>query len=316
MKNFEKAFASTLEIACKEEYFDTIETPAKKGWDEAKWEPTMIEPIDYIGQEKERISLLLPEARKGNVRAMSELGFLFLEYTNDVRAAVYWLSKAAKHDDAEALWHLASCYSDRRHKQCDARASLKLLKRAARQGHVPSMRRLGLYYEQAFSVPYDAKKAAGYYAQAAKQGDFESLYRLGRLYYMGRDIERDYAKAFELFSQAAAHPYAADSQIRDELLFHDEGTQVQTRLARSSRVCALLLGPMLLPRPRHQARRKTSGRMVPKSQRKRQSPRPNHAEKVPRREHCHEIKKQYAAERRLKAGVETILTPNLFFLLE
>jgi len=194
MKNFENAFASTLEIACKEEYFDTIETPAKKGWDEAKWEPTMIEPIDYIGQEKERISLLLPEARKGNVRAMSELGFLFLEYTNDVRAAVYWLSKAAKHDDAEALWHLASCYSDRRHKQCDARASLKLLKRAARLGHVPSMRRLGLYYEQAFSVPYDAKKAAGYYAQAAKQGDFESLYRLGRLYYMGRDIERDYAK--------------------------------------------------------------------------------------------------------------------------
>jgi|GEM_PF-2127092 len=225
MKNFEKAFASTLEIACKEEYFDTIETPAKKGWDEAKWEPTMFEPIDYIGQEKERISLLLPEARKGNVRAMSELGFLFLEYTNDVRAAVYWLSKAAKRDDAEALWHLASCYSDRRHKQCDARASLKLLKRAARQGHVPSMRRLGLYYEQAFSVPYDAKKAAGYYAQAAKQGDFESLYRLGRLYYMGRDIERDYAKAFELFSQAAAHPFAADSQIRDELLFHDEGTQ-------------------------------------------------------------------------------------------
>ncbi len=153
------------------------------------------------------IEYLTRAAKLEQVYAQKLLAKLYLNSNYcqiDKEQAIYWLRKAAKQEDAEALNHLAVVLASKNnHDQTPE--SINYLAKSAQLGFMQSQLMLGLEYLEGGCVAQNPIKAIKLLEQAATQGSDEAQVRLARLYVSGdNSVPKDYSKAFSYFQKAAS----------------------------------------------------------------------------------------------------------------
>jgi len=118
----------------------------------------------------EAAKLWKPLAQKGDIRALYNLGVLYLQ------------GKGVKRDYAKAV---------------------SLFTKAAQKGDADAMYNLGVMYDQGMGVGKDIAKAVGFFRQAAQKGVANAKLNLGVAYYYGEGVEQNVRKAYQLWSEAA-----------------------------------------------------------------------------------------------------------------
>jgi uncharacterized protein len=118
------------------------------------------------------VTLWLPLARQGNVRAQYDMGVLY------------------QHGQGVAQ---------------DYKEAAKWYRLAAAQGDEDAQNNLGGFYDQGYGVPQDYKQAQKWYRLSAAGGDSGALNNIGVLYLKGHGVPQDNLRAYMWESLAAAH---------------------------------------------------------------------------------------------------------------
>jgi uncharacterized protein len=118
------------------------------------------------------VTLWLPLARQGNVRAQYDMGVMY------------------QHGQGVAQ---------------DYKEAAKWYRLAAVQGDEDAQNNLGGFYDQGYGVPQDYKQAQKWYRLAAAGGDADALNNIGVLYLKGHGVAQDNVRAYLWESLAAAH---------------------------------------------------------------------------------------------------------------
>ena len=126
------------------------------------------------------------EAPKGPMKRINETKGLF------------WLSKAAEHNDEEALDALGSYFYNKK----DFTQALNNFQRAARRDYAPAQFNLANCYYNGNGVERSFEKAAIYYKQAARRDYAPAQFRLGHCYYHGEGIVQSDNRAADWFDKA------------------------------------------------------------------------------------------------------------------
>lgn len=114
------------------------------------------------------------------------------------------LEKAAKANDAEAIFVLASMYATGEGEKIDQKKALELFEKSAQLGSSNAMLQLGLIYRNGNEVvKKDDKKALMWFEEGAKKGNPSAIHNVGLAYYKGLNIKQDRAKAFTYFIRSA-----------------------------------------------------------------------------------------------------------------
>lgn len=114
------------------------------------------------------------------------------------------LEEAAKANDVEAIFVLASMYATGEGEKLDQKKALELFEKSAQLGSSNAMLQLGLIYRNGNDlIKKDDLKALKWFEQGAKKGNPSAIHNLGVSYYKGLGITEDKAKAFKYFSQSA-----------------------------------------------------------------------------------------------------------------
>jgi serine/threonine-protein kinase len=135
------------------------------------------------GQLKAAVPLFQQAANLGEVRAMEELGELYLEDgpTKNEKEAARWFHKAADAGSATGMLYLGSMYTDGTGvTQSDDQAA-HWWGKAADAGNAAGMYDLGTLYEEGRGVPRSAAKAKELYQKAANLGNDEAKKRLAHM---------------------------------------------------------------------------------------------------------------------------------------
>ena len=122
-------------------------------------------------------------AAAGHIRAQINLGILYLAgrgVPRDVVLARSWLEKAARSDDAQALYALGRAMSDGMGQAApDSIRAANLYHRAAEKGHVLAGLRYGLALSEGAGVKADPAAAQRWLMQAQQRGVPEAALALG-----------------------------------------------------------------------------------------------------------------------------------------
>lgn len=180
-------------------------------------------------------------AKKGHVRAVFELGYLYATGT----------AMAVDREQANALYKAASDKGDPYGMTAWGRAlfngygvkpdtskGLDLLLKAAAMGHTYAMNDLAaIFTEGRNGVPADAARAVAFLQAGVQRQDMYSMNLLGRNYLSGQGIDKDPKTALELFQKAMdlGQPYAPGSLAR----MYRDGAGVEPNLAEAQRLFEL-----------------------------------------------------------------------------
>jgi hypothetical protein len=129
------------------------------------------------------LPLLQQAANLGEVRAMEELGELYLEDgpTKNEKEAARWYRKAADAGSSTAMLYLGSMYADGTGVTQSDDESARWWGKAANAGNPAGMYDLGTLYEEGRGVPRSAAKARELYQKAANLGNDEAKKRLAHM---------------------------------------------------------------------------------------------------------------------------------------
>jgi FOG: TPR repeat, SEL1 subfamily len=158
------------------------------------------------GGRESAFDIALKEAGKGNVAAMSNLGFMYAKgmgVTVDELEAVQWYRRAAEKGHLTSQYNLGVIYAKGRGVVQDYSESFKWYKKAAEQGDMSAQYTLAMMYRKGVGTEKNEKEAANWYYRAAVQGHVNSQYNLASLYASGHGVPKDDAEAFEWYKQAA-----------------------------------------------------------------------------------------------------------------
>ena len=111
--------------------------------------------------------------------------------------------KAAKKGDADAQFHIGSCYSKGAGVKKDDKKAGVWWRKAAEQGHAISQGLLGHAYQEGVGVNKDPLQAVYWYRKSAEQGNVASQMSLALCYMGYADIPKDDAQAFYWWNKAA-----------------------------------------------------------------------------------------------------------------
>lgn len=150
-------------------------------------------------------------AENGDVRAMTQLGYMYLKKSEVVPAegpnALYWFRKAAAAGSADAMSALGVVYEEG---SCglttkDPVQAIEWYKKSAEAGDSFGMLMLGGAYEmQLGGLPKDLNKAIFWYGQAASRGNAAAMTGLARIFERGgADVEKKPDLAIEWYRRAA-----------------------------------------------------------------------------------------------------------------
>lgn len=115
------------------------------------------------------------------------------------RIGIEFLENLARKGDARALNDLGMCYFE----TDNYKKALTWFRKAAKAGSRASLFNIGAIYERGLGVTQNYTKAAGYYEILAKKGDSEAQYDLARLYERGNGREQNYTKAARWYQKSA-----------------------------------------------------------------------------------------------------------------
>lgn len=114
------------------------------------------------------------------------------------------LEKAAKANDAEAIFVLASMYATGEGEKFDQKKALELFEKSAQLGSSNAMLQLGLIYRNGNQVvKKNDQKALMWFEEGAKKGNPSAIHNVGLAYYKGLNVKQDRAKAFTYFIRSA-----------------------------------------------------------------------------------------------------------------
>ncbi|HEX8673370.1 MAG TPA: CHAT domain-containing protein, partial [Longimicrobium sp.] len=150
-----------------------------------------------LGVEK-----LRKAAHKGDLRSMTVLATAYETGYGMTRAsryhARYWLNKAARRGDAEAMRRLGVVY-----RQAKSDSALYWLNRAVAAGSADARVDLGYMYDGGLLVARDKEKAFQQYAAAARAGSPRGMYAVGSVFQAGVGVKKDAVQAHRWFYRAA-----------------------------------------------------------------------------------------------------------------
>ena len=128
----------------------------------------------YIQEDKLKKAkpLLVKAAEKEHGYAQYLLAMNFFDlYSENNKEALFWLEKAANHDEPEALFQLGVYYSEGN----DLAKSIKYYQRAAELNHADATLALSYLYDEGISVEQDDDKALFFLKKAAELENQEAI---------------------------------------------------------------------------------------------------------------------------------------------
>ena len=133
---------------------------------------------DLYNQEdklKKAKPLLVKAAEKEHGYAQYLLAMNFFDlYSENNKEALFWLEKAANHDEPEALFQLGVYYSEGN----DLAKSIKYYQRAAELNHADAALELSYIYDEGSIVEQDEDKALFFLKKSAELGNQEAIEEL------------------------------------------------------------------------------------------------------------------------------------------
>lgn len=156
---------------------------------------------------KRAFSLMEELAKKGNTRAMVELGRMYeadSPDTNMIRAANYY-KQAMEKGDLNGNYHLGLLYYKGKFGQGEEalKYAFYTFKEAADKEHAPSMYELGSMYEKGAGFPKDMGQAVNLYRKSAHAGYAPSQMQVGLLYENGILVPKNETLAAAWYTKAA-----------------------------------------------------------------------------------------------------------------
>jgi len=124
------------------------------------------------------------------------------EVNND-KAAVEWLSKAAKQENRDAQFWLAHCYYHGFGTEQNHEASFELFKQSAEQGSSDAMLFLALSYREEKGVESNNSLALHWLNKAVELNNDYAIYLMGFMYENGRGVTKNLKTAFGWYEKAA-----------------------------------------------------------------------------------------------------------------
>jgi len=128
------------------------------------------------------------------------------------------LADAASSGDANALFEIATRFTEGRGVKTDLAEAATWYKLAADRGLAPAQYRMANMFEKGTGVERNLGEAVRYYQLAAEAGNASAMHNLAVLYASGATGQPDYTQAVKWFTQAADHG-VADSQFNLAILF-------------------------------------------------------------------------------------------------
>lgn len=131
----------------------------------------------YIQEDKLKKAkpLLVKAAEKEHGYAQYLLSMNFFDlYSENNKEALFWLEKAANHDEPEALFQLGVYYSEGN----DLAKSIKYYQRAAELNHADAALELSYIYDEGSIVEQDEDKALFFLKKSAELGNQEAIEEL------------------------------------------------------------------------------------------------------------------------------------------
>ena len=139
----------------------------------------------YIQEDKLKKAkpLLVKAAEKEHGYAQYLLAMNFFDlYSENNKEALFWLEKAANHDEPEALFQLGVYYSEGN----DLAKSIKYYQRAAELNHADAALALSYLYDEGISVEQDDDKALFFLKKAAELENQEAIDELASMALSGQ----------------------------------------------------------------------------------------------------------------------------------
>lgn len=184
-------------------------------------------------------------AREGDAEHQRLLGMRYLEgyqghyyeiIEKDEAKALYWLSKSAEQDNADAQFALGRLYYGRKESEQDKYIAVSWLLRAAAHSGKAARQATFLLAEIYDKDPVlrNGSQAMYWYEKAAEGGNIYAQYWMGLAYYEGTCVNQDMECAAKWFHEAASdhwvHPLAAVYVG----FFYEKGTVFEKSTAKAT----------------------------------------------------------------------------------
>ena len=176
----------------------------ENGNDEAKFSLAKIYAAraKSLSQEnrREAIEWLLPSVEKGDTKSMVLLSDLYME--QNPQEAVKYLNRAARQDDAGALYRLGMIYFDGKLATRSYDAAFRCFSKSFENGNRDSRRKLAVLYYEGKGTIRNPEKAFKLYKELYDEGDVSAGIPLGTMCYSGDGTAKDCKKALEYLNGA------------------------------------------------------------------------------------------------------------------
>lgn len=150
-----------------------------------------------ISSQKSLLELTQERADKGDSDAMFLLGYMYSEGIHtekDSVKSIYWLDKAIKLDNAEAMFYKAfEC----KNSNANVKEMADLCKRGAKLGNANCMQTLALLYGAGLDGNTDKSLYYHWMEEAAKAGNTEAMYSVALFYFIGDGVKQNRATSAE-----------------------------------------------------------------------------------------------------------------------
>jgi len=167
-------------------------------------------------------------AEYGNPGAQNLIGMINYEGTETLEKneemALKWYRKAAKSNEAAALYNLAMLYENGAVVMQNYNEAFKYYKMASDYGSISGTNIIGFFYEHGIGTERSKLSAFKNYLKAASKGSPFGQYNLGRCFLYGIGIEKNTANAIKWFELAGIQGHG-NSYLTLAILF-DMGIKV------------------------------------------------------------------------------------------
>ena len=180
------------------------------------------------------LSWFLKSAKHNNIASQVNLAGLYLynRELKDAEKGFYWAYRAARSDDRDASYILATLYEDGVGVIVDEGEALVWYEKASELGSAQAQLALAKAYYQGRGVQKSKKLAITYLKMSAKQGEPEALFLLANVYATGDGEKKDQEIALALFEAAGNLGYVEAQLVSADMYREGRGTPIDEKKAR------------------------------------------------------------------------------------
>jgi TPR repeat protein/predicted Ser/Thr protein kinase len=186
-------------------------------------------------KDKEAFDKFTEAGSSGNAEAMYELATCYSDGRGtgiDLEKSAQWMKRGAEAGYTLAQYDYAWILENGSGVPKDYGEAVKWYTKAAEAGYSQAQTNLGIMYDNGRGVPKDTTKAVFWYEKAAEQDEPHAETNLGQAYRLGNGVEQDYARAAEWYRRAAEQGFApAQGHLG---LFYREGNGVEKSAAQAA----------------------------------------------------------------------------------